>query len=309
MAHVRMCHHAASAAAIAFPHAWQRVPVRKYRTDLKADMGRAKRKRLQWVELYRLPRDRSRRQIQPVDAAPGIGETLATTIMLETGSIARFPSVRQFSSYYRCVESKRISNGKKKGEGNAKNGNKYLSVAFIEVAAVAMRSCPHPPMTGVNLLLYYTDCESSIPIANGYSPGFISTRRYSCPAPLPRNAMTGCCSAPHSNRRVASRPTIEPTMQRLSGRPTARTSRSGIRLGIRAWEVPGIVTSSARDYGDLDFFIPRLKRSARQPDNFPPAVFPSCVQRVDKSAFRLIPQSCLGPFHRTGIPSRAACSR
>jgi hypothetical protein len=86
MAHVRMCHHAASAAAIAFPHAWQRVPVRKYRTDLKADMGRAKRKRLQWVELYRLPPDRSRRQIQPVDAAPGIGETLATTIMLETGS-------------------------------------------------------------------------------------------------------------------------------------------------------------------------------------------------------------------------------
>jgi hypothetical protein len=33
-----------SATAIAFPHAWQRVPVRKYRTDLKADMGRAKRK-------------------------------------------------------------------------------------------------------------------------------------------------------------------------------------------------------------------------------------------------------------------------
>jgi transposase len=74
--------------------------------------------------------------------APGIGETLATTIMLETGSIARFHSVGQFSSYCRCVESKRISNGKKKGEGNAKNGNKYLSWAFIEAAAVAMRSCP-----------------------------------------------------------------------------------------------------------------------------------------------------------------------
>jgi len=62
--------------------------------------------------------------------------------MLETGSIARFHSVGQFSSYCRCVESKRISNGKKKGEGNARNGNKYLSWAFIEAAAVAIRSCP-----------------------------------------------------------------------------------------------------------------------------------------------------------------------
>ena len=57
---------------------------------------------------------------------PGIGETLATTIMLEMGTIARFASVGNFSSYCRCVDSRRESNGKKKGEGNAKNGNKYL---------------------------------------------------------------------------------------------------------------------------------------------------------------------------------------
>nr|WP_265335353.1 transposase [Paraburkholderia franconis] len=62
--------------------------------------------------------------------------------MLETGTIARFRSVGQFSSYCRCVDSKRISNGKKKGEGNAKNGNKYLAWAFIEAAAIALRSCP-----------------------------------------------------------------------------------------------------------------------------------------------------------------------
>ncbi|WP_069269265.1 IS110 family transposase [Paraburkholderia nodosa] len=74
--------------------------------------------------------------------APGIGVTLATTIMLETGTISRFRTVGQFSSYCRCVESRRVSNGRKKGEGNAKNGNKYLSWAFIEAAAVAMRSCP-----------------------------------------------------------------------------------------------------------------------------------------------------------------------
>jgi transposase len=73
---------------------------------------------------------------------PGIGETLATTIMLETGTITRFASVGHFSSYCRCVDSRRESNGKKKGEGNAKNGNKYLAWAFVEAANFALRYCP-----------------------------------------------------------------------------------------------------------------------------------------------------------------------
>ena len=73
---------------------------------------------------------------------PGIGETLATTIMLETGCIDRFAQVGNFSSYCRCVDSLRESNGKKKGEGNAKNGNKYLAWAFIEAANFALRCCP-----------------------------------------------------------------------------------------------------------------------------------------------------------------------
>jgi transposase len=73
---------------------------------------------------------------------PGIGETLATTIMLETGTITRFASVGNFSSYCRCVDSRRESNGKKKGEGNVKNGNKYLAWAFVEAANFALRYCP-----------------------------------------------------------------------------------------------------------------------------------------------------------------------
>ena len=73
---------------------------------------------------------------------PGIGETLATTIMLETGTIRRFASVGKFSSYCRCVDSRRESNGRKKGEGNAKNGNKYLAWAFVEAANFALRCCP-----------------------------------------------------------------------------------------------------------------------------------------------------------------------
>ena len=75
-------------------------------------------------------------------SVPGIGATLATTIMLETGTVERFANVGNFSSYCRCVDSQRISNGKKKGEGNTKNGNKYLAWAFVEAANFALRYCP-----------------------------------------------------------------------------------------------------------------------------------------------------------------------
>jgi transposase len=83
-----------------------------------------------------------RQEYRLLKTAPGIGETLATTIMLETGTPARFAKVGNFSSYCRCVDSKRESNGKKKGEGNTKNGNVYLAWAFIEAANHAMRFCP-----------------------------------------------------------------------------------------------------------------------------------------------------------------------
>ncbi|SIT48122.1 transposase (fragment) [Paraburkholderia piptadeniae] len=73
---------------------------------------------------------------------PGIGQTLATTILLETGSIGRFASAGNFASYARCVDSQRTSNGKKKGEGNTRNGNKYLAWTFVEAANLASRFCP-----------------------------------------------------------------------------------------------------------------------------------------------------------------------
>lgn len=69
----------------------------------------------------------------------GIGKILGMTIMLEVGDIHRFPSVNNFSSYARCVDSSRISNGKKKGSNNRKNGNKYLSWAFVEAAHSIIR--------------------------------------------------------------------------------------------------------------------------------------------------------------------------
>ena len=73
---------------------------------------------------------------------PGIGNILALTIMLEVGDIHRFSKVGNYSSYCRCVKSERISNNKKKGEGNRKNGNKYLSWAYVEAANFAIRHYP-----------------------------------------------------------------------------------------------------------------------------------------------------------------------
>lgn len=74
-------------------------------------------------------------------SVPGIGQVLATTIVLETGPIERFAAAGNFASYARCVDSTRLSNGKRKGEGNSKNGNKYLAWAFVEAAHFAVRYC------------------------------------------------------------------------------------------------------------------------------------------------------------------------
>jgi len=94
--------------------------------------------------LERTVRDRVklRPEFTFLKTVPGIGQILALTIMLETGDIRRFPSVGNFASYCRCVGSQKISNGKRKGSGNTKNGNKYLAWAFVEAANFAVRYQP-----------------------------------------------------------------------------------------------------------------------------------------------------------------------
>jgi transposase len=72
----------------------------------------------------------------------GIGTILAQTIVLETGEIGRFPTVGHYASYCRCVPRTKVSNGKRKGQGNVKNGNKYLSWAYMEAAQFASRYHP-----------------------------------------------------------------------------------------------------------------------------------------------------------------------
>jgi transposase len=86
---------------------------------------------------------RPRPEYRLLTSVPGIGQALATVILLETGPIDRFAEVGNYASYARCVDSVHTSNRRKKGEGNVKNGNKYLAWAFIEAANFARRFCPH----------------------------------------------------------------------------------------------------------------------------------------------------------------------
>ena len=111
---------------------------------LKANLAisDALRQQIELLEKRLQERVRLRQEYSLLKSVPGIGQTLATTIMLETGTVARFANVGNFSSYCRCVDSRRESNGKKKGEGNTKNGNKYLAWAFVEAAHFAVRFCP-----------------------------------------------------------------------------------------------------------------------------------------------------------------------
>jgi len=71
---------------------------------------------------------------------PGIGKILGMTITMEVGEIGRFKSDGDFASYCRAVDSRRLSNGKQKGQNNQKCGNRYLSWAFVEAANFAKRS-------------------------------------------------------------------------------------------------------------------------------------------------------------------------
>ena len=93
-------------------------------------------KTLEQAVTKRLKHTPAYQQLLSVD---GIGTILAQTIVLETGDIGRFPTVGDYASYCRCVKSTKISNGKRKGQGNIKKGNPSLEWAYMEAAQFAIR--------------------------------------------------------------------------------------------------------------------------------------------------------------------------
>lgn len=94
------------------------------------------------IEKAVLPKVALRPEFEIMLTMPGIGRILGLTIMLEVGDIRRFEAPGNFASYCRCVKSQKISNAKKKGEGNRKNGNRYLAWAYVEAATFAVRYSP-----------------------------------------------------------------------------------------------------------------------------------------------------------------------
>jgi transposase len=100
------------------------------------------KKRIKVIEREIRPLINIREEFKSLLTIPGIGDILGFTIMLEVGQLSRFPKVGDYSSYCRCVKSEKLSDGKKKGKNNKKNGNKYLSWAYIEAANFIRMHCP-----------------------------------------------------------------------------------------------------------------------------------------------------------------------
>jgi transposase len=120
------------------------VPKGDLALAVKANLSvmRSLEEQIEILEQTLRERVKLRPEFRFLKTVPGIGQILALTIMLETGDIRRFRSVGNFASYCRCVGSEKLSNGKRKGKGNTKNGNKYLAWAFVEAANFAVRYQP-----------------------------------------------------------------------------------------------------------------------------------------------------------------------
>lgn len=99
------------------------------------------KKEIAKIEQYVLKQLQEKSYYKSLTSVPGIGEVLGLTLSLETGPVERFGSAGQYASYCRCVPSAYWSNEKRKGQGNSKNGNKYLAWAYAEAASFCIRYC------------------------------------------------------------------------------------------------------------------------------------------------------------------------
>jgi transposase len=94
------------------------------------------------IERAVLDREKLTDQYRGLVTMPGVGEILGLTIKLESGPIGRFKGAGNYVSYCRKVPTEWLSDGKRKGSGNKKNGNKYLAWAFSEASELARRYDP-----------------------------------------------------------------------------------------------------------------------------------------------------------------------
>jgi len=82
--------------------------------------------------------------IQLLKTLPGVGDILAIVIEREIGSVDRFDTAGQFTSYAGLVPTVHASGDKTRLGHMRKPSNQYLKWAFIEAANVVVRHRHHP---------------------------------------------------------------------------------------------------------------------------------------------------------------------
>jgi len=73
---------------------------------------------------------------------PGVGQTIALTILYEVGELSRFANVKVFSSYCRVIPGIAQSGQVTRRGRGSKQGNHYLKAAFSQAAVHAVRCYP-----------------------------------------------------------------------------------------------------------------------------------------------------------------------
>lgn len=121
------------------------------------DMIRLISQKIRMLENYVLSKAELKPEFEKLRTVPGIGQVLGLTIMYETGDVSRFKKAGNYTSYCRCVKAQASSNDKKKGNNNRKNGNKYLSWAFVEAAHKMRQFCSEAQS-------FYDKKKASVPV-------------------------------------------------------------------------------------------------------------------------------------------------
>jgi len=107
--------------------------------DSLLELVRKQDKLARWIEERVLKAVKPKAEYERIQQVPGIGPVLGLVVVLESGDFGRFAGAGHYASYCRAVKSERESNGKRKGQGNRRNGNPYLAWAFAEAAVYAKR--------------------------------------------------------------------------------------------------------------------------------------------------------------------------
>lgn len=112
-----------------------------YRFQLQCQMGQIEllNEQISDLEKSLYPHLVPNADIQRLLSAPGIGKISAFTVYLEIDGVERFPEEKQFFSYSRLVPGASNSNERIRHKSGNKDGNKYLKVAFTEIAVHAVQ--------------------------------------------------------------------------------------------------------------------------------------------------------------------------